>query len=329
MALLFAAASWAVLGQDESLERSYWLSLTLSPTTARGYWTQDPSAPKAEPLGLEEVRAAAGMLTEHYHANRLYLLYHGQCEAEEARELFKAWSGALGDRAEVVPTFLPMDYSRGLEAGAPVFSSRELTDWSAWCATELGASAVALYDVYPQRPWEWAVQALHWGSDLPVGQVGIQPEEDPKAGLEFVVIDTWGAISAYRDHGAWEATGAETLRRWAGRPRPGVAQVFDLVCVAWDYDYSEGGGEAPPYDDERDDPLPPGRNRMAAGVIRQAADPVLFRGFSSDLIILHAHSVLHGEDLYGSLRAGRPYDGLFSSPLEEIASLYAEMEAGE
>lgn len=318
---LLAACAWAAPAQDGPMERSFWLSLTLSPTV-RGYWTQDPSVPQPEPPTAQEIAAAAEVLTEHYGANRLYLLHHGQCEADAARDLLRTWKRALAGRAEVAPTFLPMDYSQGLDAGAPVFSSRELTEWAAWCDAELGAPALALYDVCPNRPWDWAITALRWGSDLPIGQVGIQPEETPKAGLAFVVVDTWGGVSAYRDNQEWLAAGAETLRRWVRHPRPGVEQVFDLICVAWDYDYSEDGGTAPPYDDDRDDPLPTGRNRLAASVIAEAADPALFRGFSSDLIILQAHALAHGEDLYGDLRAGAPYRGLFAEPLEEIAAIY-------
>jgi len=303
------------------LERSFWLSLTLTPAV-RGYWIAEPNVPDVKPPAADEVGRACDVLTRMYHANRLYLVYHKQCPDEVARRLLLLWRDAAGDKAEVVPTLVPMDYSAGLRPGAAVFTEAELTGWSSWCEETLKAPAIALYDVYPRRPWDWAVEALRSGSTLPIGWVGIQPEEEPREGLSFVVVDTWGGVSAYVSNIDWESKGRDRVESWARLPRAGVRAVFDLIAVAWDYDYSPDGGSAPPYDDGRDDPLPAGRNELAAAAIRAACPVEAFGGFSSDLLILDAHAKLHGEDLYGDLRTGTAYRGAFAAPLDDIGRVY-------
>ena len=303
------------------LERSFWISLTLTPA-AKGYWTMDPGAADVPAPKSDEIARACDLLTRTYHANRLYLVYHKQCPEATARDLMLCWRRAAAGTAELVPTFVPMDYSAGPASGAPVFTEAELAAWSSWCEEVMAAPAIALYDVYPRRPWDWAVEALRSGSSLPVGWVGTQPEEPCREGLSFVVVDTWGGISAYRSNADWESRGRGLVERWARAPRPGVRAVFDLIAVAWDYDYSGDGGAAPPYDDERDDPLPAGRNQLAARTVRAVCPAEAFGGFSSDLLVLDAHTRLHGEDLYGDLRTGTRYRGMFAEPLDEIGRIY-------
>jgi len=82
-------------------------------------------------------------------------------------------------------------------------------------------------------------------------------------------------------------------------------------------------------------PLPAGRNRAAARLIRETAQATVFAGFSSDLYILHENSRTAAHDgkensFYECLKRGEEYRGYYRGPLEEIAGIYRGMrERGE
>ena len=106
--------------------------------------------------------------------------------------------------------------------------------------------------------------------------------------------------------------------------------VWNLIVVAWDYAVPGRGGY-PGYDDaEKNMPLPAGRNRLAQRLIREAAQPAVFGGFSSDLYILNENSRSAAHDgkegaFYQTLKRGEEYRGYYAQPLQEIAAIYREL----
>lgn len=311
------------------LERSYWLHATLATRLQRGYW--GPDYPAGEPAADAEIARAAELLERTYAANRLYLLCHREVADDELKRCLLAWRHAAGGRLELVPTLVLRMYDT---AATPVWSLDELTGFAGWLRAALDPPGIGVYDVYPNRALPPAWEALRAAARPPLIRIGLQPGETPSEGIDSAVQDTWSGLCAGREHADWRAPGfgAELLRGWLAERNAGPLPVaWDLVAVAWDY-RSTPRGEYPGYDDAaRNQPLPAGRNRLAARMILESARPEVLRGFSSDLFILNQNSAAQdGADasLYAALRAGRRYDGAFAAPLDEIAAIFRELAAG-
>lgn len=307
-------------------ERSYWLHASLGASVQEGYWgTGFPVGPAPEP---EAVRQAARLLVETYHANRLYLIYHHELPPERLAPVFAAWREAVPERVTLVPTLVLRRYDR---EGSPVFEREALARTTAMLRDTLGAWQAGVYDVYAGRDQGPALAAL--AAAFPDGliRVGLQPGEPLGPPYVAAVQDTWSGLCWGATHDDWRAAGrgADTLRGWVAERNGGGRPIaWDLVTVAWDYT-ATAHGDYPGYDDAaRNLPLPAGRNRLAAELIRDVAAPTEFGGFSSDLFILHVNSQHPNRDgptraFYECLKRGERYAGYFATPLNEIAEIYA------
>lgn len=311
------------------LERSYWVHASLGARLQRGYW--GPDFPADSPATDAEIARAATLLKDTYGATRLYLILHREIADAEARGSLLAWRAALGKRAELVPTLVLSMYDA---PATPVWSAEAMTALVDWLQAELRPPAIAVYDVYPNRPPPPAWEALRAAARVPLVRVGLQPGEAPREGIAVAVQDTWSGLCAGREHADWRAPGfgAEMLGGWLAERNAGRLPVaWDLVAVGWDY-RSTARGEYPGYDDGKlNQPLPAGRNRLAARRMIAEARSEVFRGFSSDLFILQQNSAVQDgpeASLHAALRAGRRYDGAFAAPLDEIAAIYRELAAG-
>jgi hypothetical protein len=92
-------------------ELSFWVHCTLPDSWRRGYWESAHDAAPAQAASLAEVRRAARLLTETYHANTLYLLYHHEVDWAVAAPLFRAWRASMPAGTELVPTLLFRTYN--------------------------------------------------------------------------------------------------------------------------------------------------------------------------------------------------------------------------
>lgn len=332
LALLCAGASRADRRDLSKLDRSYWIHASLGASLVKGYW--GPEAPVESQATNDEVRRAAALLTGHYGANRLYLIYHKEVSISDYVRLLRIWRNACPRTVELIPTLVLTMYDKPQTHG---FTDDELIRLSRILKHEMSIHTVAVYDVMPNRDQGSGLAVL--AREFPKGQlrVGIQPEEKIESPFVAAVQDTWSGVCAGRTHDDWRLPGfgAETLRNWVReRNKDGKPVDWDLIAVAWDY-MSTKNGEYPGYDDgAKNMPLPAGRNRLAASLILEEASPELMRGFSSDLLILEANSRYEQRDgpsnsFYRWLRRGEVYRGYFAEPLEEIASIYRRLAEGK
>ncbi len=319
----------AQAGGPASLERSFWLHASLGFDTRLNYWGTNFAAP-AMPT-KKQIQNAARLLTKSYAANRLYLIYHRELPAKEARQLFGWWRKACPREVEVVPTLVLSMYDK---AQTPVFATNELAELAEFCRKKINPQRLAVYDVYPrpQIPEAMALLARKFTAGLI--RVGLQPGEALDAPFIAGVEDTWSGLCHGTDNERdWRQPGfgAETLRNWVRARNPETRPIaWDLIVVAWDYSATERGGY-PGYDDPKKNmPLPGGRNRAAVQLIREVANPRQLAGFSSDLFILQANSRPAAHDgptnaFYECLKRGEDYRGYYAQPFQEIVTLYREL----
>lgn len=311
------------------LERSFWIHASLGLFTQRNYFGAEFPATPMPTRG--QVANAARLLTATYAANRLYLIYHRELPAADARTLLRWWRDACAKEIEIVLAFVLRMYDKAQSAA---FSKDELAGLSRYCRDDLQMRQAAIYDIAPLRDAGELTRVLSRHFDGGLARLGLQPGEPLDAPFVSGVADTWSAFChGKRNEEDWRQPGfgAETLREWVTARNGGTRPVaWDLVVVAWDYAATPRGGY-PGYDDaEKNMPLPAGRNRAALKVIRETAQPSLLAGFSSDLYILHENSRSTAHDgrersFYECLKRGEDYRGCYGGPFQEVARLYREM----
>jgi len=325
--------SAAQSGRPVSLERSFWIHASLGSDTRLNYWGTNFAAPQIPTKA--QVRNAVRLLTGSYAVNRLYLIYHREVPAKKARQIFAWWRKYCPREVELVPTLVLSMYDK---AQTPVFTTNELAEWAQFFRAKISSKRLAIYDVYPREQIPAAIQLL--AREYPAGliRVGLQPGELLNAPFIAGVEDTWSGLC----HGAdnerdWRQPGfgAETLRNWVlARNAETRPIAWDLVVVAWDYKATDRGGH-PGYDDlRRNMPLPTGRNRAAAQLIREVAKPKQLAGFSSDLFILqvNSHPAVHDgatNAFYECLKRGEDYRGYYAQPFQEVVAIYRELRDQE
>ncbi len=329
--VLVCGAAHAQDARVAKLERSFWVHASLATDTRRGYW--GPSFAEAKPPTEAEVRRAARAICGGYHANRLYLVYHGDIARGAAVRVFGWWRQACPNSVEIVPTFVLRMYD---QATTPVFGQAEAAGLFADIRKAAQAARGAVFDVYPNRDQGPALAALVRAFGGNALRVGIQPGEKAGAEVRAAVQDTWSGFCDGRADADWRAPrrGAEMLRKWVEERNAGTLPIaWDLIAVAWDY-LPTKTGEYPGYDDAaKNMALPAGRNMAAARLILDAAKPEVLAGLSSDLTILEANSKHAAQDgeagaFYACLRAGRRYAGKYAAPLDEIGAIYGALAKG-
>jgi len=330
---MLGLASLASAAEPKPRERSYWLHASLGLFTQRNYF--GPDFPETPLPTQEEVRNAARLLTGPYAANRLYLIYHRELSLEDARRLFTWWRQACPAEVEIVPALVTQMYDRSL---SPVFGPDEMASLADFFHDQINSQHAAIYDIAPDRKLGEAAAVLAKRFPDGVIRLGLQPGESLGAPFVSAAEDTWSAFCHGKANAQdWQQPGfgADTLRRWVRERNGGSGPIaWDLIAVAWDYS-ATARGSYPGYDDaEKNMPLPEGRNRAGAALIREVAEPKQWAGFSSDLYILHenSRSAAHdgrGNAFYECLKRGEEYRGYYHVPLDEIAGIYREMRDGK
>lgn len=320
-------------GAPARLERSYWLHASLGPVVQRGYW--GPAFPRTEPPDRNQVDRAAQLLAGHYAANRLYLIYHREVPWAQAERVFQWWCDAAPPAVELVPALVLKMYDR---PATPVFTQPEVHRLAEFFARKLHCRRVAVYDVAKGRDQGPELGELARWFPGRLIRLGLQPGEGLPVPLVAGVEDTWSAFChGTRNVEDWSTPGfgAQTLRDWVQARNAGTHPItWNLISVAWDYRVTARGAY-PGYDDAaRNQPLPAGRNRLGVQLIRKTARSDVLAGVSSDLFILHENSRSPAHDgpagaFYTTLKAGRPYQGYYSSALDEIAAIYRQLRDGQ
>lgn len=328
-AFLLLIAGVATPGRAVLLERSYWVHASLGLFTQQNYFGRN--FPPTTPPTQEQVTHASRLLTQSYAANRLYLIYHREMPAEDARRVFAWWRQACPKEVEIVPALVLRMYDR---AQTTVFATNELSALVDFFRDKINPRQVAIYDIYARRDQGEALAVLARGFPSGLMRVGLQPGEPLEPPFVATVEDTWSALCHGTDNERnWQQPGfgAETLRKWVLARNASLQPIaWDLVTVAWDYSVTKRGSY-PGYDDaNKNMPLPVGRNRAALKLIRDVAHAPPLAGFSSDLYILHENSRSTPHDgrtksFYECLKRGEDYHGYYGRPFQEIVTLYREL----
>ena len=116
------AGTSAENGHDlASLERSFWLHVSLATKSQKGY--RGPAFPASPSPTETDIQNAAKLLTDKYAANRLYLVYHHEIPLQEAERVFRWWRQYCPEKVQLIPTLVLRMYD---EQQTPVFTSDEL-----------------------------------------------------------------------------------------------------------------------------------------------------------------------------------------------------------
>ncbi len=344
-------AATASGGAAGSHETSFWVHASLPDSWGRGYWDTSPPAPPAHPATIQQVAAAAKLLTGNYSANTLYLLYHDEVSWGVAQPLFRAWHAAAAPGVELVPTLLFRSYnaSEGIDPfgghlnfGAA--TSNTTLDSMMSVFAEINPHRLGVFDVYPNRD-QGIGPALAERHGLLLTRVGLQPAEKlPALYRGGGVEDTWSAVCCGRTNELWSelSCGRSLVKQWAADrmadPRP---FAFDLIVVAWDYNMTANGTNPNIDDAAKNQALPAGRTKLVVDAIRSEAMAAGRGGaggrvgFSSDLTILEADGRVPQRDgrnrsIYATLRAGVLYWGTdggsyYGRAFREITQIYSEL----
>ena len=216
----------AVAADPLQAERSFWVHATLpSNSWARSYWETVPLPPPTHAATKREVRRAARLLAEKYHANTLYLLFHGEVDWVVAAPISRAWRAAAPPSVELVPTLLFRTYNSS-EGIAPlggslnfnVTRSNATLDRMLKLFASINLRRLGVFDVYPNRD-QGPGPALAQAQRMELTRIGLQPAEVlPPLFRAGGVIDTWSDVCCGRTNALWAdlPCGAATLRLGLG-----------------------------------------------------------------------------------------------------------------
>ncbi|MEQ2010530.1 MAG: hypothetical protein ABMA26_27400 [Limisphaerales bacterium] len=313
------------------LERSLWISASLA-TPTRGYWGR--SFPEAVTPSETQIANAVGVLVRDANPSRLYLVHHHEFPFSRTAEVFRAWRRACPASVELVPALVLRMYDK---EGTPVFTEPELSELLVFLRAEINPARIAVYDVLPRREQGAGLGTMAKLFPKGLMRVGLQPDEPLEAPFSAAVEDTWSGFCHGLTNDDWQdrGFGRDTLLKWVGSRNAQPSRIaYDLIVVAWDYANTKRG-EYPGYDDaHRNLPLPAGRNRLAVADILAQAQPGKLAGFSSDLLIVELNSETPPHDgkeasFYGTLKAGRRYEGFYSKPWQEVCGIFKSLGNGD
>lgn len=354
-AILFAAfAALALCGCrtavpeiHDGFELSYWVDMDLLRNNGRGYWQPVESRPANMLPTEQEVANACSALALRYGADKLYVVYHRQFEADEAKQLFGWWKEhGLRHGMKIVPTVVLESYA---EPNTTNFTDEEICSLAEWCVANIDPDEFGIYDVYiRQAPGsgqdrQMAVLKSHIGDRLV--RVGLQPGEHLNDNCVSGVEDTWTAECQGLTNELWEHPvefngsdlhGRKLLEEWVAERAEGEYRriVWDMIPVAWDYEepHDPYGYVCPGDDALINDPPIAGRIALCHEYIVKGYPDGMntpkFGGYSCDLHILEANSAGKPESpsFYEQLRNDLPYEGYFAIAMEQVGDLYKQLQ---
>lgn len=332
---------------SDDIELSYWVDCDMLGYHRRGYWYTYSTTPAEVKPSKTYIDNACKMLVEQYHANLLYVFYHRQFEIETAKEVMLMWKEASeGLNVKIIPIVLLQDYSNYANPvnGPLNFSEEELAEYANWCKSNI-CDEFGVFDVYVRQgnstPQDSQIKKLWaiFGNKLVF--VGLQPGVALDVKFSRGVQDTWTAECQGNTNALWERpingqnVGKTLLQNWVKERVNGENRsiTWDLIPVAWDYEETTAkdryGYICPGDNAAFNDPPIPGRLHLCKDAIFELYEGKYenekLGGLSCDLTILQANSQGCGKDatnFYKAIRAGKTYEGYFSSAIDEIAEVY-------
>lgn len=329
--------------KSKEIERSFWIDIDLRHNNGRGYWRNVEDL-REDRLPIEvEIENACHALSQQYHGNKLYVVYHRQFEISGAKESFLLWE-KYGKKFGliIVPTLVLESYAKVEKLN---FSNAELLSLVQWCLTEINSKELGIYDVYirhgkgSRQDHQLSHLRKHIGNHLV--RVGLQPGEMLNENMIAGVEDTWTAECQGITNDLWEFPktvsgneryGRALLEQWLLERIKGEERriVWNKIPVAWDYDDPvDSYGYVCPGDDALiNDPPIPGRltlcDKYIQNYFKKHHAEHKFHGYSCDLHILEANSYGKPEEpsFYTCLRNGKPYKGYFAGAMNELGEIY-------
>jgi hypothetical protein len=322
-----------------NFQLSAWVDIGLMgpEESPRGYWyPYQAKQPQIPPTNLE-ISNSKNLLRNTYHINQIYLIYHRQFELEQAKQLFKTWRNVFIQRDStlaIIPALVLQNYG---DNGCN-FTNDELSDLATFLKNNVNDKAIAIFEVAPGSGRTYCnqlqlIKNIHGGE---IYRLGLQPGEPLVAPFDKAVGDTYGAISAGKTNDLWSIscgfgypTAKKTLEAWVDERVATSKVAWNFVIVGFNYNQNPPCGVDTA--DIGDQPVPSGRNWPLAhnAIVSQypgGGNHPNWAGFSMDLSIVAVHSRLRDSidnSLYNSFKNGVRYTGYFSTPLDEIATVFA------
>lgn len=335
-----------VAEENSGFERSYWIDMDLYGSHLRGYWY---NVGERNPENIPEpsyVQNACNLLADEYGANKLYVVYHRQFEADDAEYVLRMWK-TYGDKKglKIVPTVVLQSYANPQNMN---FTDAEIVNFAKSCMQNTNPDEFGIYDVYTRdavgSTQEKQMLAIKDAIGDKLVRVGLQPNVALNPVYKMGVEDTWTAECQGRTNELWENPvyyrgtknyGRILLEAWVNERVNGESRpiVWDMIPVAWDYETDDDLSYDCPGDDQfKNDPPVPGRialcHKYISGCYAGGIKDARFGGYSCDLHILQANSGGRGEkpSFYEALRTNVPYTGDFAAAMKEIGELYKSLK---
>ena len=332
--------------QDESFELSYWIDIDLRTNNQRGYWFNvSKLSPDILP-SKEEIENASNQLSQVYHGEKLYVVYHRQFEIEDFKQVILSWKNA-GNKfsMSIVPCIVLETYDTPSTMN---FTDEEITNLAIWCVANINNDEFGVYDVYPRQGagslQDKQLKTIKEKIGNKIVHVGIQPGVELNSNIASAVQDTWTAECQGITNDLWENPkpfqgttkyGKKLLQEWINERINGETRkiVWNMIPVAWDYDkpVDQYGYVCPGDNALTNDPPIDGRialcDQYISACYTYGYKNAKFGGYSCDLHILEANSYGKPEcpTFYEQLKKNETYTGYFSIAMIQISQLYSEI----
>lgn len=333
---------------NNNFEVSYWIDIDIRANNSRGYWSNVADR-QPDILPTEEhIENACNQLRNQYHGNKLYVTYHRQFEINDVKTVLLYWkNSATKFGMKVVPCIVLENYATPTTMN---FTDDEISSFASWCISNVNNSEFGIYDVYSRQSTgsqqDKQLIVIRGKIGNKIVHVGLQPEQKINSNFLSGVQDTWTAECQGLTNQLWEEPvsykgstiyGRKLLEKWVKErvSRDSVRIVWDMIPVAWDYDFPvDPLGYICPGDDAlKNDPPIAGRIALCHKYIENCYPNGVknprFGGYSCDLHILDANSSGKPESpsFYEQLRANKAYTGYFSSAMNQIGALYDKYDS--
>ncbi len=325
-------------------ERSAWLQMDIADQNhflCSGFWfTREECGLPGQgcsfcsPPPQNEISNAVGLLKNYYNYDTVYLVYYDQFNStQEYKNNLQIWkdeSDKVG--LKVVPSFSFTTHA----THKPNFNNSEVLEMVNFSTNLLGNQIAVIGG--NSSPYLQLIKSAY--PNVHETRLSIQPSENPGdphlVNVDKFVEDTWTWITACYNNTDWSNNQGpvgwtrQDLKNYVTkRNNQSITNIWNQIAVGWPYEPNESTSNCRPTPVKDDailnDPVPIGRNILAAQDICSRSNSSTFKGFSNNLMILEVNSMSvdsTSKRFMTSLKNGVPYTGKFSAPMEETKNIF-------